>query len=85
MQASLDWCLALACAWSRSELPCRAPPFTPLILYALAQQAVANQWADLAILLILGFHTLARAGELFQAKVGDFVFDQKVRYLDFTA
>ena len=24
-------------AWSRAELPCRAPPFTPLLAYALAQ------------------------------------------------
>lgn len=63
-------------AWSRAELPCRAPPFTPLIVYALAQQAVANYWTDVAVLLLLGFHTYARAGELFQAKVGDFVFDQ---------
>ena len=63
-------------AWSRAELPCRAPPFTPLIVYAWAQQAVANYWTDVAVLLLLGFHTYARAGELFQAKVGDFVFDQ---------
>ena len=55
----------LHAAWSRSELPCRAPPFTPLVLYAVAQQAVANGWTDLAVLLILGFHTFARAGELF--------------------
>ena len=66
----------LHAAWSRSELPCRAPPFTPLVLYAVAQQAVANSWTDLAVLLILGFHTFARAGELFQAKVADFVFDK---------
>jgi len=57
-------------------LPCRAPPFTPLVLYAVAQQAVANSWTDLAVLLISGFHTFARAGELFQAKVADFVFDK---------
>eukprot|EP00438_Fugacium_kawagutii_P020011 Skav203482 [mRNA] locus=scaffold921:365199:371984:+ [translate_table: standard] len=63
-------------AWSRAELPCRAPPFTPLVLYALAHQAVANHWTDLAVLLILGFHTFARAGELFQCKVGDFTFDR---------
>lgn len=38
---------------------------------------MANSWTDLAVLLILGFHTFARAGELFQCKVGDFVFDKK--------
>lgn len=60
-------------AWGRAELPCRAPPFTPLLLYAVAQSAVNHDWVDLAVLLILGFHTFARAGELFQAKAGDFV------------
>ena len=50
--------------------------FYPLVLYAVAQQAVACGWTDLAGLLILGFHTFARAGEFFQAKVGDFVFDK---------
>ena len=60
-------------AWSRAELPCRAPPFTPLVLYALAQAAANRGWTDTAVLLILGFHSFARAGELFQARVGDFV------------
>eukprot|EP00435_Cladocopium_sp_Y103_P021060 s3166_g5.t1 len=60
-------------AWGRAELPCRAPPFTPLLLYAVAQSAVNHDWTDLAVLLILGFHTFARAGELFQAKAGDFL------------
>ena len=39
----------------------------------MAQSAVNHDWTDLAILLILGFHTFARAGELFQAKAGDFL------------
>ena len=63
----------LHAAWGRAELPSRAPPFTPLLLYGLAQAAVNHGWVDLAVLLILGFHTFARAGELFQAKAGDFV------------
>ena len=57
-------------------MPCRAPPFTLLVLYAVAQHAVASGWTDLAVLLILGFHNFAKAGDLFQAKVGDFVFDK---------
>lgn len=67
----------LHAAWGRAELPCRAPPFTPLLLYAVAQSAVDHGWVDLAVLLILGFHTFARAGELFQAKAGDFVLGQR--------
>ena len=55
------------------EPNCRTPPFTPLVLYPLAQAAVNRGWTDTAVLLILGFHSFARAGELFQARVGDFV------------
>lgn len=67
----------LHAAWGRAELPCRAPPFTPLLLYAVAQAAADHGWVDLAVLLILGFHTFARAGELFRAKSGDFVLGSK--------
>lgn len=63
----------LHAAWGRAELPVRAPPFTPLLLYGLCQLAVDNGWTDIAVLLILGFHTFARTGELFAARVGDFV------------
>ena len=69
------WRLHAACG--RAELPCRAPPFTPLLLSAVAQAAADYGWIDLAVLLILGFHTFARAGELFQAKAGDFVLGEK--------
>ena len=63
----------LRAAWGRAELPVRAPPFPPLILYALAQVAALRNWTGVSVLLILGFHTFARTGELFNAKVGDFV------------
>ena len=59
-------------AWSRAELPARAPPLSPVITYALAQLAFDSGWMDTAVLLILGFHTFARSGELFAAKCGDF-------------
>ena len=63
----------LHAAWGRTELPVRAPPFTPVLLYGLAQLAAENGWTDIAVLLILGFHTFARTGELFNARAGDFV------------
>ena len=61
-------------SWSRAELPCRAIPFTPVMVYALAQKAFHKSWPDMAILLLLGFDRFARTGELFCAKKGDFVF-----------
>ena len=55
----------LHAAWGRTELPVRAPPFTPLLLYGLAQLAADS--------VIWGFHSFARTGELFNARVVDFV------------
>ena len=60
-------------AWSRAELPCRAPPFTPLLAYALAQDAFQRGWRGTAVFIIPGFHTFARSGELFAARRSDFV------------
>lgn len=66
-------------SWSRAELPARALPFTPLVVYALAQLAFDKGWNDIAILLLLGFDRFARTGELFNAKRGDFHFDSSLR------
>ena len=59
-------------AW-RLHAPCRAPPFTAVILYGLSQAAYNKGWDDTAVLLILGFHTFGRSGELFNAQCKDFV------------
>ena len=62
-------------SWTRAELPARALPFTPVIVYALAQLSFQQGWPDLAILLLLGFDRYARTGELFSAKKGDFTWN----------
>eukprot|EP00435_Cladocopium_sp_Y103_P006921 s1363_g2.t1 len=62
-------------SWTRAELPARALPFLPVMVYALAQCAFDNRWPDLALLLLLGFDTFARSGELFSAKKGDFTWN----------
>ena len=67
------WRLHAAWGRGRAELPCRALPFTPLLLYALAQAAFNRGWRDTTVLLILGFHTFGRSGELFQARCKDCV------------
>ena len=63
----------LPAAWGRAELPARAPPFTLIVVFALAQAAYAQSWPATAILFLVGFHTFARSGELFGARCGDFV------------
>ena len=62
-------------SWSRTELPARALPFTPLVVYALAQLAFQKGCSDLTILLLLGFDRFARTGELFGATKGDFTWN----------
>ena len=63
----------LHAAWGRPKFPCRAPPFTPLLLHALAQAAFDNGVARYSSLLMVGFHTFPRSGELFQAGCKEFV------------
>jgi hypothetical protein len=62
-------------SWSRAELPARALPFLPVMVYALAQSAFEKGWEDMTILLLLGFDRYARSGELFMAKRGDFTWN----------
>ena len=59
-------------AWSRAELPNRAPPFSLVITYALCNVFRASSWPSSVVLFALGFHAFARSGELFIAKVRDF-------------
>ena len=67
----------LHAAWSRRELPSRAPPFTPLILHGLCGYCRDQGWGDTVLLLMLGWHTYARSGELFGATAGDFVIGRR--------
>jgi hypothetical protein len=62
----------LHAAWGKAELPARAPPLTLTLTYSLAHYCRSKGWTDTLVLLLLGFHTYARTGELFNAKVGDF-------------
>ena len=65
-------------SWTRTELPARALPFTPVMVYAVAQKAFEHGWEDLCILVLLGFDRFARTGELFAAKKQDFVFNRSI-------
>jgi hypothetical protein len=51
-------------AWSKLELPARALPISPLMAQALAGKALLMHWKDVCILILVGFHTLMRTGEL---------------------
>lgn len=62
-------------SWAKAEMPQRAPPFPQEIVYALAHWAAQQGYADMALLLVLGFHTYARSGELFACRVTDLTLD----------
>jgi hypothetical protein len=72
---SLSGSWRLYAAWTRAELPQRAPPLTVTFAYAIAAEARRRGWVDTALLLALGWHCYARSGELFAAKGCDFVLD----------
>eukprot|EP00971_Amphidinium_carterae_P071084 1405431-Amphidinium_carterae.1 len=62
-------------AWGRTELPTRAPPLPKLHMLALAAYCRDQQWTSTGILLVLGFHTWLRSGELFQIRWRDVQID----------
>ena len=61
-------------AWGRQELPTHAAPFTPLMAWSLA--GVLSEWGflDCAVLIILGFETFMRTGELVSIQVKHLVY-----------
>ena len=59
--------------WGRLELPVRAPPLTPTFTYAIASYFKEKHWTDSLVLLLLGWETFARPGELFAARKRDFL------------
>ena len=45
----------LSNAWGKAELPCRAPPFLNIMIYALVHFMMSQKWHDTALLLVLCF------------------------------
>jgi hypothetical protein len=64
----------LAKAWSKSEPPCRARPFTSTMVMGLIGLALLQQRVDIAALLAIGFDAFLRSGELFCMKIKHVVF-----------
>lgn len=50
--------------WRKYEVPCRAPPLPQDILLAMAGLALSRDELVLCALLLLGFHSLLRTGEV---------------------
>ena len=54
--------------WRKLESPNRAPPLTKYIIYSLAHHAIAHNDLVFGMLLLLGFFSLLRTGELLLVK-----------------
>ena len=60
-------------AWSRIELPARAPPLPSAILFGLAGHAIKTGQLALGVCLLLFFHCFIRTGELLTATIDHLV------------
>jgi hypothetical protein len=62
--------------WQRLEPPNRAIPFSPLLVMGFAGACVQAGLIDAAALLLVGFDTMMRSGELYSVRVKDVTFKQ---------
>ena len=60
----------LLSTWQRMEMPDRAPPLPPLVLFALCGLAEAQGRSDFVAVLLLSFHCMLRSMEGVGATVG---------------
>ena len=60
-------------AWSKMELPTRAPPLPTVFAAAVAGAALQIGDVRLCAALLVAFHAFLRTGELLKVRAGDFV------------
>jgi integrase len=60
--------------WQRLEPPNRAIPFSPLLVLGFAGACVQANLIEAAAVLLVGFDTMMRSGELYSVKVKDITF-----------
>ena len=62
--------------WSKQELPARAPPMPLLVLLALSGYANRVKRKDIALMLLIGYHSFLRTTEMLSICVRDFWLDR---------
>ena len=65
-------------AWTKTELPERAPPLPTLFATALAGAALRRHDLRLCVLILVAFHALLRTGELCRVQASHFVRPPRV-------
>ena len=63
-------CWSMLKAWDRLEMPCRALPFTPMMLLAFGGALCRMGYRRLALMAVLTFDVLARTGEMLSLTAG---------------
>ena len=76
LRGKLHGAQRLLSAWTKHELPQRAPPLPREFLLALAGRALINHDLRLCVTLLLGFHAMLRTGELLAVRAQHFVHSQ---------
>ena len=61
---------ALLNAWRKNELPMRAPPMPPKVLFALSEWGITQGLPGFALGLVLAFHCLLRTSEMVSLTFG---------------
>jgi hypothetical protein len=74
MKNNLRCAWRLVRAWGKLEMPERATPFEPFMLWAFSSYFLQKQHLELALLLPVAFAALLRTGEFFLLRKGDVVF-----------
>ena len=70
MKRQLNGSWALLKAWQRTELPARAPPMPPKVVFAVAEYLLRQGWTGVALGVILAAHCILRTGELLSLGFG---------------
>ena len=74
LKQEFDGARALIATWAKMEPPSRATPFTPGVALGLAGLAIGSDLLDIGTLILVGFETFLRSGELFSLTTEDVSF-----------
>jgi hypothetical protein len=77
LRGSLHGSQRLLQAWTKHEMPERAPPLPTRFAMALAGRALAKRDVRLCVALMVAFHCFLRTGEILKMRAAHFVLPQR--------
>ena len=79
LKRQLNGSWALLKAWQRTELPARAPPMPPKVVFALAEWLLRKGWTGMAVGIVVAAHCFLRTGELLGLAFGQLAWADDCR------